>query len=73
MRPEGLRALLLKVYLLKGSPMASPRLVDSINVLTVLTNPGTFSVIHTLKEAQQKCWGGRGKQDRTCEATYGQP
>ena len=74
-------ALLLNVYLSKGSPTASPTLADSVNVLTLFTSPGTLGPIHTLKEVQQQCQGGRGRRrrgaggrvDRTCEATYGQP
>ena len=56
--------LSLKVYFVKGSPTASPSLVDSINVLTLLTNPGMLNLIHTLKEAQKQCRGGRGKREQ---------
>lgn len=52
-------APLLKVYLLKGSPTASPALVDGVNVLTLLTSPWTLSLIRTSKELQQQCRGGR--------------
>lgn len=54
---EGPALPFLKVYLSKGSPTA---LVYSVNVLTLLTSPGTLGLIHTLKEVQQQCQGGRG-------------
>lgn len=50
--------------------------VDSVNVLTFLTSPGTIGLIHTSKEAQQQCQGGREggeRRSRTFEAAYGQP
>lgn len=67
----------LKVYLSKGSPTA-----ESDTGLLVLMYrlssqiPQTLSRIHTLKEVQQQCRGGRGggkKGGETCEAAYGRP
>ena len=70
---RGIQLCFLKVYLSKGSPTASLTLVDSVNVLTLLASPGTLGLIHTSKEVQQQCRGGREEGSRTCEATYGQP
>lgn len=53
----------LKVYLSKGSPTASRTLVGSVNVVTLPTCPETLSLIHTLKEVQQQCSGGRGGRE----------
>lgn len=53
----------LKVYLSKGSPTA-----ESDTGLLVLMYrlssqiPQTLSGIHTLKEVQQQCQGGRGQK-----------
>lgn len=44
--------------------MVSLILVDSVNVLTLLTSPGTLGLIHTLKEVQQHCWREREGESR---------